>query len=63
MPSPELTTIQARVIKETEKGLYVYLDALDVETWLPKSQIEVNNDFDPPKITLPYWLAKEKGLV
>ena len=32
--------------------------------WLPKSQIEVE-DKDPPTciVTLPEWLAKDKGLI
>ncbi len=28
--------------------------------WLPKSQIEINGD---GTVTMPEWLAKEKGLI
>jgi hypothetical protein len=35
-------------------------DEKEVMVWLPKSQVEINDD---QTITLPEWLALEKGLI
>jgi len=51
---------------ETEKAILVSEteDKKDA-VWLPKSQIEVENDGHKNfvTVTLPEWLAKEKGLI
>lgn len=31
--------------------------------WLPRSQIEIEPDGDTFIVTMPVWLAKEKGLI
>lgn len=61
MPSPELITIQADIRLLSEKA--ALLEYNGEEFWVPKSQVEFCYDFDPPKITMPVWLAKEKGIV
>ena len=51
---------------ETEKAILVS-ETADKEdaVWLPKSQIEVANDGHKNfvTVTLPEWLAKDKGLI
>lgn len=69
-----LTDIACKVMRTTEKGIAVadgtMEEIADRETgevkerekwfWLPKSQVEVNDD---GTITLPEWLAQEKGMI
>jgi hypothetical protein len=43
---------------ETEKAIRWFDGKQTV--WLPKSQIEVNDD---GTVSLPEWLAREKGLI
>lgn len=65
MGKRELVDITCEVRKETDKGLAIWdgeedKDGKEVWTWLPKSEVEVNDD---GTITLPEWLAKNKGLI
>lgn len=53
-----LTDIAAELRHETERAFLIF-DG-DQEVWLPKSQVERNDD---GTFTLPEWLAKEKGLL
>lgn len=51
---------------ETDKAILVSETAhKDDAVWLPKSQIEVANDGHKNfvTVTLPEWLAKDKGLI
>lgn len=62
---PELTDIAVEIRHETDNALLVWAGVEDgfgdpIEIWLPKSQVEVNED---GTITLPEWLAIEKGLI
>jgi hypothetical protein len=54
----ELFDMAAEVRGETEKALRLY----DGKTtaWVPKSQVEDNND---GTFTMPMWLATDKGFV
>lgn len=54
-------------VAETENALGVAWDKKDnVEAWIPKSQIidgEVQEYGDEGVMTIPEWLALEKGLI
>lgn len=53
----DILTIEGNVKIETEKAYLIETDK--GEAWLPKSQVEVDED----EIQLPEWLALEKGLI
>ena len=59
MPKKELIDISGEIKAETEKA-YKFYDG-KVEVWLPKSQCEW--DVDSKVMTMPEWLAKDKGLI
>lgn len=50
---------------KTEKAILVIID--DEEIWLPKSQIEYDEDVHNPDgtnvITVTEWIAEQKGLI
>jgi len=56
-------------VAETDKAIKVTDGILDAsgertEIWLPKSQVEITNNPDKTvDITMPEWLAIDKGLV
>lgn len=54
-----LIDIAVQLRHETPKAYYVFDGAREV--WLPKSQCEYNAS--DRTVTLPEWLAKEKGLI
>jgi hypothetical protein len=54
----ELVDIAAELRHETEKAFLVFDGAKTV--WLPKSQVEQNDD---GTFTMPEWLAHEKELI
>jgi hypothetical protein len=56
----ELVDIGAELLGETEKA-YKFDVGNDEPVWLPKSQCEW--DVDSKYVTLPIWLATDKGLV
>lgn len=50
---------------ETESAVLITEDG-ETDIWLPKSQVEYNlidQKKDLYEVTLPEWLAKEKGLI
>jgi len=50
---------------ETEHAICVHASGDDSDIWLPKSQIEWEEDAergDLIAVSLPEWLAEEKGL-
>jgi len=62
-----LIDIECRLLVITDKAICVTMDD-DVESpekiWLPKSQIEFENSgIMLVEVTLPEWLAIEKGMV
>lgn len=50
-----------RIEHSTPKAVCVVVDKEKI--WLPKSQITVNEDKEPITVTMPEWLATDKGLV
>jgi hypothetical protein len=64
----EDTEVSVEFLRETDKAILV-TDTGDPSdaVWLPKSQIEVQEE-DPERgdtitVTLPEWLAEDKGLI
>lgn len=58
MSDPKLVDITAEIRGETDLA-YCLHDGTKTE-WVPKSQVENNND---GTWTLPLWLAVEKGFI
>jgi hypothetical protein len=63
----DLVDIACEIVRQTDKAVGVSDGTTDMELdgmpklfWLPKSQIEINDD---GTITMPEWLAMEKGLI
>jgi len=54
----DLVDIAGEVRARTERAIQ-FFDG-DTLVWLPRSQIEVNDD---GTVTMPEWLAVDKGLV
>ena len=65
MGLPELTDITVQLHHETDKAVLVSDDGNKMHAvWLPKSQIEIEDKGKGVlEITLPIWIAKEKGLI
>lgn len=61
----DLVDIAGIVIERREKAIWI--NAGDTKAWLPLSQVELNpEDADAGhsvEISMPEWLAKEKGLI
>jgi len=60
-----LIDIAVILLSETERAYLVETGDIDakgnpIRIWLPKSQVELNTD---DTMTMPEWLAKEKGLI
>jgi hypothetical protein len=56
----ELVDIDAHLLSETEKA-YKFDIGNDDPVWLPKSQCEWDESSN--QVTVPMWLATDKGLV
>lgn len=65
MAKSNIIDVELLYMHETEKGVLVAADETTEPVWLPKSQVEI----DAPvrgstcTITLPEWLAADKGLI
>lgn len=67
MAKSNIIDVELVWMHETEKGVLVAADETTEPVWLPKSQVEI----DAPgrvrgstcTITLPEWLAADKGLI
>lgn len=62
----DLTEVTVARHAETEKALLVSdTGNEDDAVWLPKSQIEIENigEANSVVVTLPEWLAHDKGLI
>lgn len=60
------TEICLEVIRETPKAYQVSDDGKETMTWIPKSQVEPEQDCGPGDtvvFTMPEWLATEKGFI
>ena len=50
-------------VKHRTDGAVLIFDG-DIETWIPLSQCELSSNLDGThELTLPEWLAQEKGLI
>lgn len=54
----DLVDISGEVRAQTERAIQ-FFDG-DTAVWLPRSQIEINDD---GTVTMPEWLAVDKGLI
>ena len=61
MSDSKLIDLAVEIRHETANAFLVHDGHRDV--WLPKSQCEVTETRGPSIVTMPYWLAKEKGLI
>lgn len=60
----ELYDASFELYGETEKAIRVSDDGGETFHWLPKSQIEYEmKQGQVVEVTMPAWLAKEKGIV
>lgn len=57
----ELVDIECQVL--IEKELAIRIDDGTKKAWLPRSQIEIEPNGRTVIVTMPRWLAEEKGLV
>lgn len=65
MPKSQLYDASFELLHETDSAILVSDDDGKTKHWLPKSQIEYT---ERPtgglvEVTMPMWLAKEKGIV
>ncbi len=66
MAKVELVTIDAKIIAETEKAFGIDSGKINEKTgqilliWLPKSQV---SEEGRTSLTMPVWLALDKGLI
>lgn len=56
----QVKTKTGTLVKETDKAWLADLDTHDEPVWLPKSQVEY--DEDDHTFTIPLWLCEEKGI-
>lgn len=61
----DLLDISVQLHHETDKAILVSDDGdRDKAVWLPKSQVELEHTSDRiVTVTLPEWLAHDKGLI
>lgn len=61
----DLVDINVKLLHKTESAILITLDG-ETKIWLPRSLIEFEEDKEGigwTLITLPEWLALEKGLI
>ncbi len=56
-----LVDLEYDAIKIDDPGLDAVLFTIGTDVWLPRSLIEINTDDEV--VTLPEWLAIQKGIV
>ena len=61
MSDSKLIDLALELRHETARAYLVHDGHQDV--WLPKSQVEYYKERSTEIVTMPYWLAKEKGLI
>jgi hypothetical protein len=64
----ELTDIEVYVVRDNEndQAILVQLDGGAPKVWLPRSEIEIEyrrGKQNVATVTLPEWLAQDKGLI
>lgn len=66
MPRAEMQQIELslKLHFETDRAIHASDDGnRSNAVWLPRSQIEIEERGDIILVTMPEWLAKEKGLI
>lgn len=64
MPPRQLYDASFEFLHETDSAILVTDDGGKTKHWLPKSQIEFERlDNGLVEVTMPTWLAREKGIV
>ena len=65
-----METFMLKYLHQTDAAILVYDDCQKDEIWLPKSQIEFDEDEldcvnsgDIIEFNIPVWLAEDKGLL
>lgn len=64
MPRPEIIDLSVIIVHATARAVLVKETEDSEGAWLPLSQVEI--DGEPGRVgtvTLPEWLAREKGLI
>ena len=61
MSDSKLIDLALELRHETARAYLVHDGHQDV--WLPKSQVEYYKERTTAIVTMPYWLAREKGLI
>lgn len=61
----DLIDIDVRLLQETERAVQVTLDTEKHGVWLTLSKVELSPTGKPGiySLTLPKWLANERGLI
>lgn len=60
--SNEEVDVCVEILRESDRAILV--SDGDVEEWLPKSQLEYEGEVGQTVVvTMPEWLAQEKGLI
>lgn len=65
MAKSDVVDIEGRIFAETDRAIMYSITGLSTDAeWLPRSQIEIDNRGpDGTTVTMPEWLAIEKGFV
>lgn len=65
MMKSNIIDIDVQVLHQTEKSVLVTLDVPDNGVWLPLSQVELSETGigGIMTVTLPEWLALDKGMI
>lgn len=61
MADDEMVEVFVELLIRETPDAWLILTAYDEEVWLPKSQVEL--DDDESVVRVPEWLALEKGLI
>jgi len=65
--STEYVEFQAKCVKETERALLCTIEDGETPEWIPKSQLgeqsTIVGEGDVGVLSLPEWLAIERGLL
>lgn len=63
MSKSQLYDASFEFLHETPSAILVTDDGGKTKHWLPKSQIEYETRGNVVEVTMPQWLAKEKGII
>ena len=60
MSKPKLVTVDTFTVAHETDAAYLLDIGASEKVWVPKSQVEI---YDDGTMTLPEWLAMEKGII